>query len=125
MGKIIYAVSSEGIYVSHDYGEWGAAEEWDLLSGKTPKMSFKNFAIEIDNNDVKMYMQTTQGLYYKAIEDSNWTPPKQAIRERGFSEVMSFPGKPLWTRVHGERIFSAILISEWAYKGNIIIEIVD
>jgi hypothetical protein len=119
--NIIYAVSSEGIYVSHDYGEWGAAEEWDLLSGKTPKMSSKNFAIEIDNNDVKMYMQTTQGLYYKTIEDSNWTPPKQAIRERGFSEVMSFPGKPLWTRVHGERIFSAILISEWAYKGNIII----
>ena len=119
--NIVYAVSPEGIYVSHDFGEWGAAKEWDLISGKTPDMPSKNFAIDIGDTDPKMYLQTTQGLYCKTNENLDWTPPKQTIRGRGFSEVMTFPGKPLWTKVHGKRIFSAILISEWAYKGNIII----
>lgn len=117
----IYAVSQEGIFVSYDFGEWGAGADWKLISGNTPKLSSKNFAIEIENNNVKMYMQTTQGLYVKANENSNWTPPKPGIRGRGFSEMMFFPGKPSWTKVHKGRIFSAIYISEWAYTGNIII----
>ncbi len=117
----IYAVSPEGIYLSKDFGAWGVAEEWDLISGKTPDLSSKNFAIEIDGDKLKMYMLTSQGLYIKESENSSWTTPKQTIRGRGFSELMSFPGKPIWTRVHNGRIFSAIYISEWVYTGNIII----
>ncbi|MBT3383315.1 MAG: hypothetical protein HN778_14955 [Prolixibacteraceae bacterium] len=119
--NIIYALSSEGIYVSNDFGEWGAAGNWELISGKTPRLSSKNFAVEIDDKVVNMFMQTAQGLYCKTNNDLNWSPPAPAIRGRGFSEVMTFPGKPIWTKVHGKRIFSAILISDWAFKGNIIV----
>jgi hypothetical protein len=119
--NILYAVSSEGIYKSNDFGEWGAAEEWYLISGKTPKLRYKNFAVGMDNNNVNMYMQTNHGLFYKSNENSEWITPKQAIRGRGFSEVMVYPGKLLWTKVYGDRIFSAVSISEWAYKGNILI----
>ena len=108
--NVLYATSSEGVYKSDNFGEWGAGEEWYLISGKTPKMSSKNFAISIDNDNIKIYMQTEQGLYYKENMNSDWIPPKELSRGRGFSEIMVFPGKPIWTKVYGERIFSAILI---------------
>jgi photosystem II stability/assembly factor-like uncharacterized protein len=118
---VFYATSPNGIYVSNDFGEWGAGENWDLICGTTPKLPSKNFTITAENNKVKMYMQTTRGLYHKPGKESEWIAPKQAVRGRGFSEVMTFPGKPAWTKVHGNRIFTAIFINEWAYKGNIII----
>jgi photosystem II stability/assembly factor-like uncharacterized protein len=116
-----YGVSSEGIYVSNNFGEWAAGENWNLISGTTPKIPSKSFALAINNNIVEMFMQTISGLYYKTIGDTEWTPPKQAVRGRGFSELMTFPGKPVWTKVVGNRIFSAISIREWSYQGNIVI----
>jgi len=117
----VYAVSKEGIYVSNDYGEWGAGESWSMISGKTPDLPSRNFAILVMNGELKMYMQTITGLYSKTGNDIEWIPPKQAVRGRGFSELMTFPGKPVWTKVYGNRIFSAIAINEWAYGGNFII----
>lgn len=119
--NIIYAASPEDIFVSNDFGEWGAGEDWKLISGTTPNLPSKNFALAIDKNQVLIYMQTVSGLYHKMDKEQGWNTPIQAVRGRGFSEVMTFPGKPVWTKVSGNRIFSAIYIDEWAYKGNIVV----
>lgn len=119
--NLFYATSHEGIFVSHDFGEWGAGETWELISGKIPEFLNKKFAVTVENKQVKMYMQTLQGLYHKIGKDSEWITPNPAVRGRGFSEVMTFPGRPVWIKVNGNRIFSAIFIDEWAYKGNIVI----
>ncbi|MCG8521500.1 MAG: hypothetical protein MI744_04750, partial [Pseudomonadales bacterium] len=116
-----YGISGEGIFVSNDFGEWAAGENWNLISGTTPDIPSKNFAMAINNNKVEMYMQTISGLYHKTEDDKEWTPPKPAVRGRGFSEKMTFPGKPVWTKVSGDRIFTAIEIREWSYQGNIVI----
>lgn len=118
---ILYATSSEGVYKSEDFGKWGTAEEWHLINGQTPKMPSKSFAVNIENDNVGIYMQTQQGLYSKKNIDSDWIQPKPIKRGRGFSEAMMFPGKPVWIKAYGDRIFSAISISEWSFKGNIVI----
>lgn len=119
--NVMYAVSANGIYASNDFGVWGAGESWDKISGNTPDLPSRTFAATRSNGQFKMYMQTISGLYHKTDKDDEWYPPKQAIRGRGFSELMTFPGNPVWTKAHHNRIFSAIAIRGWAFNGNIVI----
>jgi photosystem II stability/assembly factor-like uncharacterized protein len=115
----IYAVSSNGIFFSGDFGEWGAGEAWQKIDGNTPDLPYRNFAVETSGEEVTLYMQTCSGLYFKREKEPDWTAPVPAVRGRGFSELMTFPGKPIWTKSHGDRVFSGIYIDEWAYQGTI------
>ena len=94
----VYAVSSDGIFFSDDFGEWGAGEAWHRISGSTPDLPCQHFAIAFAGDGVKMYMQTCAGLYHKTDAAPDWSAPDPAVRGRGFSELMTFPGKPIWTK---------------------------